>query len=193
MTATQAQQRGNRQRLRGVVVRDKASRTITVEVMRRLQHPRYGKMVRRHTRLAAHDPADEAKIGDTVEIISCRPLSKTKRYRLLRIVEQGPGEALVGQPPARPEAESPEEPEPAETPAETAPETAAQAVTETAAETTASDILSPGGRGQGEGDAEPPAGGEAAGTESAETTAEAEPAEAPADEDTPGANESPAT
>lgn len=174
MTATQAQQRGNRQRLRGVVVRDKASRTITVEVMRRFQHPRYGKMVRRHTRLAAHDPADEAKIGDTVEIISCRPLSKTKRYRLLRIVERGPGEALVGQPPARPEAEKPE---PAETPAETAGEAAPE------------DTLSPGGGGQDEGDAAPPAADQAAGNESPETEA----AEAPADEDTTGDEQTPAT
>ncbi|MFO8013368.1 MAG: 30S ribosomal protein S17, partial [Phycisphaerae bacterium] len=134
MSATETE-RGNRQRLRGVVVRDKASRTITVEVMRRLQHPRYGKMVRRHSRLAAHDPADEAKIGDTVEIISCRPLSKTKRYRLLRIVERGPGEALVGQPPARPEPEKPEESEPAETP-ETPAETAeTEPEAETPAET----------------------------------------------------------
>jgi small subunit ribosomal protein S17 len=168
MTATQAQQRGNRQRLRGVVVRDKASRTITVEVMRRFQHPRYGKMVRRHTRLAAHDPADEAKIGDTVEIVSCRPLSKTKRYRLVRIVERGPGEALVGQPPARPEAEKPEPAEPA--PAETA--------TETAAETEAD---------------QPPAAGEAADTESAETPADTEAVEGPADEDTSGDEALPAT
>ena len=105
MTAPQGE-RGNRQRLRGVVVRDKAHKTITVEVVRRFQHPRYGKMVRRHTRLAAHDPADEAHLGDTVEIMVCRPLSKTKRYRLLRIVERGPGEALVGQPPDRPEPRS---------------------------------------------------------------------------------------
>jgi len=107
MTASQ-RERSNRQRLRGVVVRDKAHKTITVEVVRRFRHPRYGKMVRRHPHLAAHDPADEARLGDTVEIVSCRPLSKTKRYRLLRIVERGPGAPLVGQPPARPEPQAPE-------------------------------------------------------------------------------------
>jgi len=118
MTAHQ-EERGSRQRLRGVVVRDKAHKTVTVEVVRRFQHPRYGKMVRRHTRLAAHDPADEARLGDTVEIMVCRPLSKTKRYRLLRIVERGPGEALVGQPPDRPEPQPPKRAEtgPAEPPA----------------------------------------------------------------------------
>jgi len=119
MSASQPE-RGNRQRLRGVVVRDKAHKTITVEVMRRFQHPRYGKMVRRHTRLSAHDPADEAHEGDTVEIMACRPLAKTKRYRLVQVVERGPGEALVGQPPARPEPEAHEEAPagPVETPAD---------------------------------------------------------------------------
>ncbi len=103
--------RGNRQRLRGVVVRDKAAKTIIVEVAHRFRHPRYGKMVRRHTRLAAHDPSGEARVGDTVEIMVCRPLSKTKRYRLLRVLRRGPGEALVGQPPDRAEPQAPRAPE----------------------------------------------------------------------------------
>jgi len=117
MTASQ-RKRGKRHRLRGVVVRDKAHKTITVEVMRRFQHPRYGKMVRRHTRLAAHDPADEARLGDTVEIMACRPLSKTKRYRLVRIVERGPGAPLVGQPPDRAEPQAAQPPEAETGPAE---------------------------------------------------------------------------
>jgi small subunit ribosomal protein S17 len=168
MTAPQ-RQRGNRQRLRGVVVREKAHKTITVEVTRRFQHPRYGKMVRRHTRLAAHDPSDEARTGDTVEIVACRPLSKMKRYRLVRIIERGPGAPLVGQPPARPESEKPEKPKPA-APAET------PAATE---------------------EAEPQAA--AAAAEPAQTDAaadvadEAPPAEGATDEDTPGDAESPAT
>ena len=151
MTAPQGE-RGNRQRLRGVVVRDKAHKTITVEVVRRFQHPRYGKMVRRHTRLAAHDPADEAHLGDTVEIMVCRPLSKTKRYRLLRIVERGPGEALVGQPPDRPE---PQAPKRAET-GPAAPESGTVIATRhqwTPVDTEAD---------SNEGDAEPPAGEDAA-------------------------------
>lgn len=87
--------RGNRHRLRGIVVRDKAARTITVQVTRRFRHPRYGKMVRRNTRIAAHDETNEARVGDTVEIESCRPLSRTKRWRLVRVVQRGPGEQLV--------------------------------------------------------------------------------------------------
>jgi len=110
-------QRGNRQRIRGVVVREKGAKTVTVEVVRRFRHPRYGKMVRRNKRLAAHDPTDQAHLGDTVEIVSCRPISKTKRYRLVRIVQQSPGEALVGQPPAR------LEPEPAKAGATKTPDT----------------------------------------------------------------------
>jgi len=107
--------RGNRQRLRGIVVRDKAANTITVEVVHRFRHPRYGKMVRRHTRLAAHDAAGEAHLGDTVEIVSCRPLSKTKRFRLVRVLERSPGVGLVGQPPdqAEPQSDEPAEAAPA--------------------------------------------------------------------------------
>jgi len=73
--------RGSRQRLQGVVVRDKAARTITVQVTRRFRHPRYGKMVRRNTRIAVHDETDEARVGDRVEIVSCRPMSRMKRWR----------------------------------------------------------------------------------------------------------------
>jgi len=99
--------RGNRHRLRGVVVRDKADKTITVEVVRRYRHPRYGKMVRRNSRIAAHDETNAARIGDLVEIVSCRPMSRSKRYRVLRIVERSMVQQLVGQPSdrARPEAE----------------------------------------------------------------------------------------
>jgi len=175
MTATEVKQRGNRQRVRGVVVRDKADRSITVEVVRRFQHPRYGKMVRRHTHLAAHDPANEAKIGDTVEIISCRPLSKTKRYRLLQIVERGPGEALVGQPPARPEAE-PREPVKPPAPAVSAAE-AADTEAEAPAEPAETDVA--------------PAESDASAEDAAQ--AEGDAGEAPTDEETPGADESPAT
>jgi len=100
--------RGNRHRLRGVVVRDKADKTITVEVGRRYRHPRYGKMVRRHSHIAAHDETNDAQIGDMVEIVACRPMSRSKRYRVLRVVERSVVQQLVGQPPDRAEAEEAE-------------------------------------------------------------------------------------
>jgi small subunit ribosomal protein S17 len=119
--------RGNRHRLRGVVVHDKAASTITVQVTRRFRHPRYGKMVRRNTRIAAHDEANTARVGDTVEIESCRPLSRTKRWRLVGVVERGPeGRLVTGvedaappePPPQPPAVEAPAEPSAVEAPAE---------------------------------------------------------------------------
>ena len=70
----------------GTVVSDKMNRTITVEQERRVRHPRYGKIVRRKTRYKAHDENNDARIGDVVEIMQTRPLSATKRWRLVRIV-----------------------------------------------------------------------------------------------------------
>jgi small subunit ribosomal protein S17 len=123
--------RGNRHRLRGVVVHDKAASTITVQVTRRFRHPRYGKMVRRNTRIAAHDEANTARVGDTVEIESCRPLSRTKRWRLVGVVERGPeGRLVTGvedaappePPPQPPAVEAPAEPSAVEAaPADAAP------------------------------------------------------------------------
>lgn len=130
--------RGNRHRLRGIVVRDKAARTVTVQVTRRFRHPRYGKMVRRNTRIAVHDETNEACVGDTVEIVSCRPVSRTKRWRLVSVVERGPGGQLVTgvEDAAVPETPPPETPAPetpavetpvAEVPAEETPEAVAPA------------------------------------------------------------------
>jgi len=115
--------RGNRHRLRGVVVHDKAASTITVQVTRRFRHPRYGKLVRRNTRIAAHDEANTARVGDTVEIESCRPLSRTKRWRLVGVVERGPeGQLVTGvedaTPPEQSAVEAPPEPSAVEAPAE---------------------------------------------------------------------------
>jgi small subunit ribosomal protein S17 len=70
----------------GTVVSDKMNRTITVEQERRVRHPRYGKIVRRKTRYKAHDENNDARTGDVVEIMQTRPLSATKRWRLVRIV-----------------------------------------------------------------------------------------------------------
>ena len=125
--------RGNRHRLRGIVVRDKAARTVTVQVTRRFRHARYGKMVRRNTRIAVHDETNEACVGDTVEIVSCRPVSRTKRWRLASVVERGPGGQLVTgvEDAAVPETPAPETPAVeapvAEVPAEETPEAVAPA------------------------------------------------------------------
>ena len=73
--------------LQGVVVSDKNDKTVVVEVERRYAHPKYGKFVRTHKKYHAHDETNEASVGDVVEIASTRPLSKLKRWRLVRIVE----------------------------------------------------------------------------------------------------------
>jgi small subunit ribosomal protein S17 len=72
----------------GLVVSDKMEKTVVVSIERRVQHPVYGKMVRRTKRLKAHDEMNDAKTGDTVRIMETRPLSKDKRWRLVEIVER---------------------------------------------------------------------------------------------------------
>lgn len=72
----------------GVVVSDKMHKSITVLVERRVQHPLYGKIIRRSTRLHAHDEKNECNMGDLVAIRECRPLSKTKTWVLTNIVER---------------------------------------------------------------------------------------------------------
>jgi small subunit ribosomal protein S17 len=72
----------------GTVVSDKMDKTVVVSIERRVQHPVYGKVVRRTKRLKAHDERNDAKTGDTVRIMETRPLSKDKRWRLVEIVER---------------------------------------------------------------------------------------------------------
>jgi small subunit ribosomal protein S17 len=72
----------------GTVVSDKMDKTVVVSIERRVQHPVYGKMVRRTKRLKAHDELNDAKTGDTVRIMETRPLSKDKRWRRVEIVER---------------------------------------------------------------------------------------------------------
>jgi len=72
----------------GVVVSNKADKTISVRVERRVKHPVYGKFIRRSTRIAAHDENNECREGDVVTIVETRPLSKTKSWRLASIVER---------------------------------------------------------------------------------------------------------
>jgi small subunit ribosomal protein S17 len=80
--------RGDRKSRRGYVVSDKMNKTIVVEVEDRVKHPLYGKVIRRTTKIKAHDEGNTAGIGDLVVIHETRPLSATKRWRLVEIVEK---------------------------------------------------------------------------------------------------------
>jgi len=80
--------RGTKKSEVGVVSSDKMNKTIVVQVDRLIEHPKYGKRIRRVTRYYAHDEACEAKLGDKVEIVETRPLSKIKRWRLVRVIEK---------------------------------------------------------------------------------------------------------
>ncbi|RYY83305.1 30S ribosomal protein S17 [Flaviaesturariibacter aridisoli] len=72
----------------GVVTSNKMTKTITVAVERKVKHPIYGKFVKKTSKFHAHDDKNEASIGDVVRIMETRPLSKTKRWRLVEIVEK---------------------------------------------------------------------------------------------------------
>lgn len=83
-------ERGHRRREAGVIVSDKGDKTVTVLVRTLVRHPRYGKYVYRATRCRAHDERNEAHVGDRVEIVETRPISKTKRWRLVSVLERAP-------------------------------------------------------------------------------------------------------
>jgi small subunit ribosomal protein S17 len=83
-----AMDRGKRKSRVGRVVSDKMDKTVVVEVRDSAAHSTYSKIVRRNKRLKAHDEANEAALGDTVRIAETRPLSKTKRWRIVEIVEK---------------------------------------------------------------------------------------------------------
>jgi small subunit ribosomal protein S17 len=83
-------QRPQRRSLTGRVTSTRMKDTITVLVQRTFKHPKYGKIVRRSKAYHAHDPAEQAHLGDLVEIAATRPISKLKRWRLVRIVEAAP-------------------------------------------------------------------------------------------------------
>ena len=80
--------RNARRLLTGTVTTAKGAKTISVAVDRTYKHPKYGKYMRKRKKYMAHDETNEAAIGDTVEIVSTRPLSKLKRWRLVRVVEK---------------------------------------------------------------------------------------------------------
>jgi small subunit ribosomal protein S17 len=72
----------------GVVTSNRMDKTVTVAVERKVKHPIYGKFVKKTTKFHAHDEKNECTIGDTVRIMETRPLSKTKRWRLVEVVEK---------------------------------------------------------------------------------------------------------
>jgi small subunit ribosomal protein S17 len=82
------QKQQNERTVTGRVVSDKMNKTITVLVERRVKHPVYGKFVRKSTKLHAHDENNECKEGDLVTIAECRPISKSKAWRLVEVVEK---------------------------------------------------------------------------------------------------------
>ena len=81
-----ATEAGSRRAVRGSVISARMDKSITVLVVRQFKHPLYKKYIRRSTRLHAHDESNDCKEGDTVLIEECRPLSKTKSWRVIRVL-----------------------------------------------------------------------------------------------------------
>ena len=81
----------------GVVTSDKMDKTRRVELERLVPHPKYGKFLKRRTVCHAHDEANATHLGDIVEIMETRPLSKLKRWRIVRVVRAGAQQALAGE------------------------------------------------------------------------------------------------
>ena len=82
------QQTASNRTLQGRVVSDKMDKSVTVAIERRVKHPIYGKFVRKSTKVHAHDENNECQIGDIVVVEQCRPLSKTKSWRFVKLVER---------------------------------------------------------------------------------------------------------
>lgn len=87
-TTATSDHRAYRKTRRGYVVSDKMDKTVVVEVEDRVKHPLYGKVIRRTSKVKAHDEANAAGIGDLVSIMETRPLSATKRWRIVEILEK---------------------------------------------------------------------------------------------------------
>ncbi|MBC8222372.1 30S ribosomal protein S17 [Gammaproteobacteria bacterium] len=83
----------NPRQLTGVVISDKADKTITVKIERKVKHPTYSKIMKRSTKVHAHDEENMAKVGDVVTVQECRPYSKSKTWKLL-----SEGEAVLSEP-----------------------------------------------------------------------------------------------
>ena len=87
-TETKQKPRGERKVRDGYVVSDKMDKTIVVSLEDRVKHPLYGKVIRRTSKVKAHDAANTAGVGDRVRLMETRPLSATKRWRLVEILEK---------------------------------------------------------------------------------------------------------
>lgn len=87
-TAAQTEVRNARKEKIGIVTSNKMEKTIIVAVERKVKHPLYGKFIKKTTKFAAHDEKGDANIGDRVSIMETRPLSKTKRWRLVEVLER---------------------------------------------------------------------------------------------------------
>ena len=94
-TQNATEQRGRRRIEVGVVTSDKMNKTRRVEIPRLVKHARYGKYIKRRTICHVHDENNESHTGDTVEIMETRPLSKTKHWRLVRVVTKAPAAPSV--------------------------------------------------------------------------------------------------
>ena len=90
-TSTSPASRGNRKERIGEVISNKMAKTIIVRVERRFPHPRFKKVITGYKKFYAHDEKSEAKVGDRVRIEETRPLSKTKRWRLVEVVDRSSG------------------------------------------------------------------------------------------------------
>ena len=88
MTEPNTEKRGLRKRRIGIVVSDRQEKTVVVRVDRRTSHRRYGKVMTRAKRFFVHDENNEARVGDRVEIMETRPLSKNKRWRLIAVIQR---------------------------------------------------------------------------------------------------------
>ena len=85
---TETTERSTRKVREGIVSSNKMERTVVVDVVERVRHPKYNKFVLRTKKLYAHDEANDANIGDRVRVMETRPLSKTKRWRVVEILER---------------------------------------------------------------------------------------------------------
>jgi small subunit ribosomal protein S17 len=86
--ATPASERGQRKVRQGVVVSDKMDKTVVVRIEQAVRHAAYRKTIRRSRKLVAHDESGDAHVGDTVRVMETRPLSKTKRWRVVEVLER---------------------------------------------------------------------------------------------------------
>jgi small subunit ribosomal protein S17 len=88
MTTEKTTERTNRKEKTGIVISNKMAKSIVVAVERKVKHPKYGKFVKKTSTFMAHDEKNESNIGDTVTIMETRPLSKSKCWRLVAVVER---------------------------------------------------------------------------------------------------------